>query len=402
MDDLRSQARIRLLSTRPNGDGARLRVLVVGPVSESGGLARVARMTTEGFDPQRFDIAVCDTARDTPANRSFWAACRSHLGRWMRLVRLLSRHRPDVVHLHTCSYATFYRTVLDVVTCRVLRGRYVLHVHGGLFGEFLASVRGIRRWLVVGVLRGAARVIVLGEVWRTKLTQQAGGLKLSVIRNGVEPSADVRCDERRGAGVLFVGDLSEPKRPDDLLVAYAALPSPVRARYPLTVVGGGEASRQRWLTELAQRLGVADAVRFRGPQEHDTVRSMMHRADLFVLPSRAEGMPLALLEAMQAGLPAVATRVGAVPEMVTDGVEAALVAAQDTLALTRRMNQLLSDEGQRREMGRAARQRAGRELSAAQFRSAIAALWTEVAPAVVKTVAPPLPRLASWTFRSLF
>ena len=136
MDDLRSKARVRLLGPRPNGDGAPLRVLVVGPVSESGGLARVARMTTEGLDPQQFDIAVCDTARDTPADRSFWAACLSHLGRWMRLIRLLSRHWPDVVHVHTCSYATFYRTVLDVLTC-------ITTVHGGC-GDPLPNLPGAR------------------------------------------------------------------------------------------------------------------------------------------------------------------------------------------------------------------------------------------------------------------
>jgi glycosyltransferase involved in cell wall biosynthesis len=374
-----------------------VRVLVLGPVSDTGGLARVARMTVDGFDRKRFHVAACDTAKDTPEDRGLRAACVSHWRRWRRLVRALRAHRPGVVHIHTCSYGTFHRSLLDMATCRVFRRPYILHVHGGLFAEFLGSLRGWRRVLVFGGLRRAARVIVLGQCWRTNLTRLVAGLKLAVVPNAIEPGEAVEEGAPRGGGVLFVGDLSETKRPEDLLVAYAALPSAMRRAFPLTIVGGGDSQRRRTLIELAERLSVTGQTRFLGALTHDAIETLMRHADLLVLPSRAEGMPLALLEAMRAALPAVTTRVGAIPEMVTDGTDAVLVEAGDTLELTRAIRGLLADEPRRRQTGMAARARLESRFSVEVFRKSIGDLWVETARNLHDNVPPPVPRLAGRT-----
>ena len=383
-----------------------MRVLVLGPFAGEGGLARVARQTVEGLDPNRFDILACDTSKDTPEGRSLVAACWSHVRRWRRLVRALREHRPHVVHLHTCSYHTFFRTLLDVWTCRAFRRAYVLHIHGGLFAEFIASLGGVRRSFVESALRDAHRVVVLGETWRTKIMQQVAGLRIAVISNAVDLAPAPPEDASRGGGVLFVGDLSEPKRPEDLLVAYAALPSPVRGRFALTLVGNGEASRRRRLNELANRLGLTNrqgltgGVRFAGSLDHAQAQDLMRCADVLVIPSRAEGMPLVLLEAMQAALPAIATRVGAIPEMVTHGIEALLVEPRDTASLASNLKRLLGDDAARRAMGQAARRRAKCDNSTLRFRSQLAEIWSASAATTMPPLAPPVPKLASPSVRT--
>ncbi len=376
----------------------RLRVLVVGPVGESGGMARVARMTAAGMDTSRFVLAVCDTAKDTPAGRSLPSACWSHVRRWGRLIRHLRSHRPQLVHLHTCSYQTFYRTMLDAWTCRALRRPYVLHIHGGLFAEFLSSLGVVRRAVVLQTLRAAARVVVLGEVWRRRLAEYVPAGKLAVIPNAVEPPSQ-NSSGSRTAGVLFVGDLSEVKRPEDAIVAFSALPADVRRRFPFTIVGGGDAPRRRQLEELCKRLGVSGEVVFAGRKAHQEAVQFMRDATILVMPSRAEGMPIALLEAMQTGLPAVVTHVGAIEEMVTDRLEAMLVEPVDPLALARAMKRLLADETLRSRMGAAAQARVASTFTAAQFRASIGRLWQETAIVKRRVAAPPVPRLAS-TFRS--
>ena len=117
MVDRHSQSSASTVPGRRGSQGA-VRVLVLGSFAAEGGLARVARQSVEGFDPNRFDIRMCDTSKDTPEGRSLFAACRSHWRRWRRLVGALREHRPHIVHLHTCSYFTFYRTLLDVWTDR--------------------------------------------------------------------------------------------------------------------------------------------------------------------------------------------------------------------------------------------------------------------------------------------
>lgn len=377
----------------------RSRVLVVGPFGDTGGLARMARMTAEGFDRARFDIQTCDTAKDTPEDRTFWQACCSHIRRQRRLVQAVRMHRPALVHIHTCSFGTFYRSLLDVAACWCWRTPYILHVHGGLFAEFLASLRALRRTFTIAALRGAARIVVLSETWRTNLTREAAGLRISVIPNVVEPGPR-RGNGPRG-GIVFVGDLSETKRPEDLIVAYAALPSPLRQQYPLTLIGGGSASRRRLLEALAQRLAVSATVRFTGSMPHDDVRRRLIDAALFVLPSRAEGMPLALLEAMRAGVPCVATHVGAVPDMATDGEDALLVPPLRPETLARAMRKLLEDPSIARRIAHRAAERVTREHAPDTFRNAIAALWLEVGNDVGPRATAQVPRLASSTFRSV-
>jgi glycosyltransferase involved in cell wall biosynthesis len=373
-----------------------LRVLLVGPLAETGGLARVARQTTEGFDARRFAVIPFDASKDTPPGRSFLTACRSHLRRWGRLVRAIRQHRPAVIHLHTCSYGTFYRTLLDAATCRFFRIPYILHVHGGLFAEFLQGLRGLRRAVVSAGLRRAARIVVLSATWRTRLTQQVARLRIAVMPNALDALPRVPASpERRGGGVLFVGDLSDTKRPEDLLVAYAALPRELREPFPLTLVGDGEPMRRRLLTELTRRLDIAESVTFTGPLPFADVQRRLAEADVLVTCSRAEGMPLALLEAMAAGTAIIATAVGAVPEMVSDGQEALLISPQEPQVLTSALQRVLTDPSLRRELGAAARRKAEACYNPGTYRAALAALWSEVAARHAAQRELPVPALAS-------
>lgn len=378
----------------------RIRVLVVGPMRDPGGLARVARMSAEGFDPRRCDVRVCDTSREGGPDRSLVRKCAGHLRRLLELVRALRAHQPHVVHLHTCSYGTYYRTMLDALVCMAARRRYVLHVHGGLFADFLAGLQGLRRKIALWCLRRAHAVAVLSESWRTNLTRIAGGMRICVIPNAVELAELRAADLARGGGVQFVGDLGETKRPEDLLVAFSALPGALRKRYPLTLIGDGEPQRRRLLEQLAERLGILPQVTFTGPLSNGDAQRRLARADLFVLPSRAEGMPVALLEAMAAGVASIATRVGAVPEVVRDGQEAVLVDPLDPAGLARTMKSLLENPARRQALGQAAADRVQQEYSPARFHQALFELWHSVAPEVTP---PPveLPRLATSTFRSI-
>jgi glycosyltransferase involved in cell wall biosynthesis len=141
-------------------------------------------------------------------------------------------------------------------------------------------------------------------------------------------------------------------------------------------------------------------VHFTGALPHADALRRIARADLFVLPSRAEGMPVALLEAMAAGTAAIATRVGAIPEIARDNQEAVLIDALDPAEMAKAMKLLLENPDRRAELGRAAAERVQREFCPERFRSALAELWTAVATPESPRCAE-LPRLATSAYRSI-
>ena len=145
--------------------------------------------------------------------------------------------------------------------------------------------------------------------------------------------SDVPC------GCCRSGRLTGCKSPDVVLHA-VALVGASGTRCSLRWIGGGQhlAAMERY----AARLGIADRVRFEGQQPADRVAGELRRADLFVLASRTEGLPRALIEAMAAGLPCIGTRVGGIPELLDDE---ALVAPGDAEALAARIRAFLDDAG---------------------------------------------------------
>ena len=159
--------------------------------------------------------------------------------------------------------------------------------------------------------------------------------------------------------VLTVGRLTVMKGHTHLLEAVPGL----RRRFPdVAVVVIGRGHLHDALTAQAAALGVSDAVHL--PGHRADARQLLDAADVFVLPSRHEGMPLSLLEAMDAGLPVVATRVIGSEEVVADGETGLLVRPRDAAALEQALAVLLGDPLLRERYGRAGRRRFEREFTA--------------------------------------
>jgi len=256
---------------------------------------------------------------------------------------------------------------IQLVHCRSLQGI----LYGGLAAmwarlPFVVSIHGERtlRLPRAGpILRGSARcaraVITVSESLKN-LTSQTVGIpleRMTVIYNGVDLD---KFTEKFVTGhsslvtphVGCVGTLREVKGHRYLLEAIAA----VREQVPhvhLSLVGDGPARGA--LEDLRQRLGLNGSVSLWGMR--DDVHALLKQFDVFVLPSLSEGISNALLEAMAAGLPVVATNVGGTPEVVQHGVTGLLVPPQDSRALADALRQVLSDPDRRHEMGRKGRER---------------------------------------------
>ena len=192
--------------------------------------------------------------------------------------------------------------------------------------------------------------------------------RFDVLHSGVDtrrfqpPAVAAQAPAPRGPLVIgCVARMDGLKGHDALLQAFAALRERTSVALELHLVGDGPC--KRILMVQTRELGIAAAVRFFG--ECGDVPQILQRFDLFVLASRQEGRPTSIMEALAVGVPVVATRVGAVAELLGDGDSGVLVEPDDPQALADALLALLHDPARRQVMGAAGRRLATDQLSLA-------------------------------------
>ncbi|MGD9494944.1 MAG: glycosyltransferase family 4 protein [Armatimonadota bacterium] len=222
------------------------------------------------------------------------------------------------------------------------------------------------------VMRAAHTVVVNSAGLRELAEAAFPGLSFEVIPNGVDIEEFRPGERRAGDGpirLLCVARLIERKGLQDLLPALGALRREGHD-FRLRIVGDGP-MRGR-LQELAAAEGLADRVRIDGPVEHEKLPEIYREADVFVLPSLAEGMPNVVLEAASCGLAIVGTRVSGMPELVREGEIGWLVEVGDRAQLQHALSSLLRSALLTARMGRASRR-----LAAERPWSRIASMYAE-------------------------
>jgi len=282
----------------------------------------------------------------------FWAR-QARLGRGLfAYVTSLATSPVELVHIHVATGGSFWRKALFAAVARRFGVPVVLHLHGSEMKAFYAAQPALVKRMIVGQLEAAARVVALSESWRRFVAEIAPRAKTAVVPNAVDIADVAPARERPARQILFLGRVGERKGVFDLLPAFAAARA-VNSRLELTIGGDGAIARAR---RAAQRLGVADHVDLRGWVGPRGREALFARADVFVLPSRAEGLPMSVLEAMARGLPVIATPVGGLPELIEDGVNGLLVPPGDPPALARAILKLADNQEARQALGRAARE----------------------------------------------
>lgn len=285
-------------------------------------------------DDLTFVLPLITSRRGIPTPGSMLSAARALL----RLGFRLSRLRPHVINIHYITSESLYFLLLRPL----LRYRLVLSVHG-------SDIMRPKPWdapALPRLLRGADAITTVSAVTAERIRSypDVPGERVTVIPNGVSydfwNAAAREATPIRSRMVLTVGRLHPVKGHDVLLQAFSLLRKRITGSH-LVVVGEGGLRGE--LEGLRERLDLGGCVTFEGQLDAATVRARMRQASAFVLPSRSEGLPLALLEAMAAGVPVIATRVGGVPEVVLPG-SGILVPPEDPETLADAIERVICDE----------------------------------------------------------
>jgi glycosyltransferase involved in cell wall biosynthesis len=350
-------------------------------------MATVVQSLTAGLGAS-YEVRVLNNVKTTPPGRTLLAGVWAQAVLLARLLRELSLWRPALVHLHTCSDLTFWRSALDLLLARLFLRRVVLHVHGGRFVRFLEGLGAGLRAVARFVLHSSDRVVVLGEEWERALRPWCRPDRVVVVPNGVRVPTPAPLRDLPAPRVLCVAALHPDKGQRDLLRALARSEVPPEAT--VTFLGDEAAPGEREeLSALARTLMLEGRVSAPGVARGASLDRYLAQAEVFCLPSYYEGLPMAVLEAMAAGLPVVVSRVGSIPDVVRDGLDGYLFEPGDVPVLAERLSRLLRDPERARAMGAAARARVAERFSLERAEERVRAVYEDLGVAPRNRVPAP-------------
>jgi len=382
----------------------KIRVLQLIDGFTVGGAERIVLMLAMHTNRERFQVIPCALHRSGPIEEELKAAGVEYrvLGIQRRSVltgppflfdlrrilvalrKMLKELSIDIVHAHLTQ-----STLMGILAARrVATPRVCATVHNIVIHNQRGRLSP-REWLMRNainrVFSRADRIIAVSEevAQAVKLGTRIPRERIVTIPNGIDAeryrfNGDRRILRREldlptdRLMALTVGRLTRQKGYPHLLTALSLIPFEKR---PLTLIAGDGPDRPA-LEEKAKTLKIADDVRFLG-NRHD-IPDLLGAADVFVLSSLWEGLPLALLEAMASGLPAVVTAVGGNTEAVMDGESGVLVPPADEKALAKALSSLLGDALKLEQMGRAAREQFDYRFSLQSFVEAHERLYEEM------------------------
>jgi glycosyltransferase involved in cell wall biosynthesis len=369
---------------------SRPRVLALSVGLGLGGAEKLLRLTVPRLRARGYDMRVaglkgteeeCETfARAGAPCLTLGATAPLDPRPLLRLHRLLRRERIDILHAHC-----FLANVAARLVGRLAGTPVVIAAHHDTDVWMGATARFVERQTA----RLGTRVVACSEAVRLYAIERHGlpEARVVTLRNAIAPQPPASAADRAAARTALgaapedrligtLGRLDEPKKGLRTFLAAAARVAAAEPRARFVLIGKGPARGE--LERRAASLGLRDRVRFHG--EAAFPERLLPGLDLLAQPSLWEGFGLSVVEAMAAGVPVVASKVGGIPEAARDDSEAVLVPPGDAPRLAEAIVSLLRDPARAARLGAAGRRRAIAEFSIERLVEETAALYDTLLP----------------------
>lgn len=275
---------------------------------------------------------------------------------YLELRNFLKAHSPDIVHVHSSKAG-----IIGRLAARRLSLPVIFTVHGWAFTEGVSSKRRFfYRWVERIMSRFASKIITVSDYDRELAIDNkvSDPNRMITVHNGMPESHERAVLEplQPILKLIMVARFEKPKNQASVLRAVAALESD---NWTLELVGNGPELKEN--EKLSKKLNIHDRVSFPGACVN--IAHRLAKADVFILASDWEGLPLTILEAMRAGLPVVASNVGGVSEAVINDVTGLLIERGDDSGLTRAISRLIASPEIKVQMGVEARSKFENEFT---------------------------------------
>jgi len=290
--------------------------------------------------------------------------------------------RATLLHVNISVRGSAIRKSVIIMAAALLRRPVILHLHDGHFETFYNGLPKPGRALLSKLFGYASKIIVLGQHWRQVVARDLNVPEEHIVMlyNAVpDPSKKINKSRSRGDGgpcnILFLGRLGPWKGVPVLLEALQS-PALRKLQWRATLAGDGEVETYQ---AIARETAISKRLDFPGWVSVDTAEGLLRRADILVLPSQGEGLPMSILEALAHKVAVIATPVGSIPELIEDGKTGLLIPVGDGAALADAIRHLIANPDERARLAAAGRLLFEHELDVDIYARRLADLYTEVA-----------------------
>lgn len=335
-------------------------IICPGGLADKGGIGRLVDYFTNALSVQA-NPPVCRIVDSRGSGSLVWSPF--YFLRTLLCFSKAALYRDvDLLHVHLASYGSTVRKFCVVYLGKFFGVPNILHLHGAKYHIFYRNLPKVFKSLVRLMFGQATRVIVLGNFWREFVCNEIGvnPSQVVVMYNAV-PSPETPTSPRDVGPfrIIFLGQIGTRKGVPELIQALAT--EKVHALdWTCTIAGNGDIAT--YLEEV-NRLALNDRVTFPGWLDKGVTKHLLEKSDILVLPSHQEGLPMAVLEGIAHGLIVITTPVGAIDEIIEDGVSGLLIPPGNSSALAEAICRVLNDSDLRRRLSEGARKRFEEKLN---------------------------------------
>jgi glycosyltransferase involved in cell wall biosynthesis len=390
-----------------SGSEKKIKVLLVGPVPPPyGGIPAYVKSLLDA-DLDSVTVSLFNTAipawaapLEREGKRSYASIFEAGIGASIKKIGYvlfsfgalfwsLLKTRPDIVHVFTCSYWGYWRNWIYILIARLAGRKTIFHLLGAI-DLFYNEVGSFQRALLRSSLNSADCYLLqspLLEAWARQYSRKEvigiwNGIDFSKIAQKQTNPPELMAAMKAPIG-LTIGNLSVNKGTQEIIRALAVLKEQGLEFY-WVFVGRGDVQQYE---RLVVKNGLESQVRFAGEVSESGKWHFLQSASFFCLPSFAEGQPISIIEAMACGLPIISTRVGSIPEMISEDVNGKLVEAGDTQGLGAAILALVQNPELRARMGQNSSRMARERYEIADLYRGLSRIYSRLSGIVAEKVA---------------
>jgi len=257
----------------------------------------------------------------------------------------------DIIHIHSGSWRSFYRKIIYIFISKLYRKKIILHIHGGEFNLFY-NRNSTNKYLITTTLNNVDMIITTSSRSSIDIKKKTKNKNIKILFNPIN-TIKFSCQSKNinkskaTNNVIYLGKLSSKKGIFDLL---KAIPLVINKRFSAKFIVCGDGSLEE-CRRICEEKGISHSVEICGWVSGQEKIKLICNADIFVLPSYHECLPITIIEAMAAGLPIVSTSVGGIPDIIKDELNGYLVQPGDIESLANKIVILLENRELRNKMG---------------------------------------------------
>lgn len=274
---------------------------------------------------------------------------------WIKWIYMIIKFKPHLVHYPITSYWAFEKSMLFLYTAKVFGVKTIGHLHGGAFKEFLTGLTGRRKQIAYRALEKLDGIITLSPSWQNFIQSELHYIKKYYVYNPIdidfENAFKKYSHNYKNDSLLFIGHILKRKGVFDIINAVEK-----NKDVYIDIVGSGENNCHEFnkFKKEIRSKELIDRISLLGTVTGEKKIKLFQDTGIFILPSYVENFPLVIIEAACAGLPIIASRIGALPDLFTDNKNILFVEAGDVTQLERSINYLIKNYYERKRLGMAA------------------------------------------------